>query len=890
MTETKACISNWISELSHAHPEWEHKQVIAVAYKKCNATKGDFKGSEFCPYKVLAQIEFQDAFIDGLLSEDFTEKLLSVRIAELVEDLLPKLATAYHELSKADLLKIAYKLAKDTLAVSDFEEQEPIYFAISIPNEELAEFEANFLYGLSLLDDLTDDNLVKIQTFNTADVYPSADINIDAEKVQFFRNVVLDDPKNLVPIFIDEENQIWDGHHRYFAMNELGMPTIQVIQLPTEVLKKLPNFNLLDAWDYLQDANYNITHFETVLNTQLNLLFDDFTDDKSNFFAPDTAVSSTNVAEVGYDRNRLRIFFQNGWGYEYDVPETFYNQMMAAPSKGKFVWNFLRGRTPGRVIDNPNKITPGGVGGSIVPYFKIKGAQMSQKNMAASIRSLLKAAKKGKAEVGGVPLQQIDKPTFKQFNKFAKQYQGSWLNRILDKLRAAKQTQQPTIAVANVKTKKSSSKKRAITVTNPVSNLNKQVKNQEETDKEIQITKTEQRNEIREKIKKLKRQLAQTTIETTKKSLRYQIKRLLKELDSISDFKYSDDFMQDMTYFNGPITRAGEFEYGAEIKNKIYDNLIEVAKRTNHIPVFGATSNAHGESLETIIGFAYNLTEDPDLYMKNSPKYDKVKGKPYIYAEGYLYEDIENQSDIPITNDTELPVSIRFYDENEGTGKSDQVISDIVHLAVSINASEQDRCSSNNGDPCFISFHDDFFEPTTEDDLTMGKKKNDPDQTGSPPSDDMDEEDKESTDDEEASSKKKDEKEDEKKDDMVTLPKSELQNLVTQIGKLQNDFQLTKKAMEEDFEKRYVKMRQELKERDDMVKKFSENSLFTIKSDMLKKANTEQLKMLNDMLEIHEETVDGHGQLFAGKSADDMLNDFGNALEESKKRLAEKWL
>ena len=34
-----ACVSRWISELSHAHPEWEHDQVVAVAHSKCGLSK-----------------------------------------------------------------------------------------------------------------------------------------------------------------------------------------------------------------------------------------------------------------------------------------------------------------------------------------------------------------------------------------------------------------------------------------------------------------------------------------------------------------------------------------------------------------------------------------------------------------------------------------------------------------------------------------------------------------------------------------------------------------------------------------------------------------------------------------------------------------------------------
>lgn len=109
-----------------------------------------------------------------------------------------------------------------------------------------------------------------------------------------------------------------------------------------------------------------------------------------HFYAPDLSISqaatggattSSNVDWIGYDNRHLRVRFKEKTSkktgkvypasmYEYDVEPKFLEAMAAASSKGKFVWNYLRGHIPGRVIDQPWKITPGGVGGSIVPYSK----------------------------------------------------------------------------------------------------------------------------------------------------------------------------------------------------------------------------------------------------------------------------------------------------------------------------------------------------------------------------------------------------------------------------------------------------------------------------------------------------------------------------------------
>ena len=63
----------------------------------------------------------------------------------------------------------------------------------------------------------------------------------------------------------------------------------------------------------------------------------------SEFYGPwvDTPESS-NVLRFGYALGNLIIDFQNGSEYAYFVPPYYYKGMILAPSKGKFVWNYLR--------------------------------------------------------------------------------------------------------------------------------------------------------------------------------------------------------------------------------------------------------------------------------------------------------------------------------------------------------------------------------------------------------------------------------------------------------------------------------------------------------------------------------------------------------------------
>ena len=635
---SKTRVSEAISTLYHAHPDWEVSQIVTTAYQQCNVVKGDFTDG-FCPYKVLAKLSFTRDFEESLIA-DFSDLPSSVMIANAVDLALPRLRATYPDLSEMELLKIAYLLAQRVISTMDFVAvpEEAFYFAIQIPNEELAQFEANLKEGMY-----------------------------------------------------------------YLAEN-------------------------------------------------------DFTDDREDpFFAPETNVTSTNVAEIGYDRGKLRIFFQNGSGYEYPVPSSFYMQMLTAPSKGQFVWDELRGRTPGRVIDNPSKLTPGGVGGSIVPYFKVKNASMSQTALAGSVKTFLKAARKGKAEVSGYPIQQIDKPTYKAWKTFLKEYEASPMDKIKrffnrfkkrpnpvpaqaptqavgpavpnaptvnmpqpqakpnqaspspkpspkktskpspkktptstqkssPKKSSQKPTKTPTKSPQSSKkkttfTKVKAKKRRIVQSKKPTTNIQSRIQGQlrakqsygvrgkeskYEAEEKTEESKTEQRQDLQDQLKKIKLKLKQAIAsknEAQIKSYRAQILKIQKELQSLSDFMITDDFMNDMRYFRGPITRAGAFEYGLDVKYKDLDNLKEVSQRYKHLPTF----DSHGE--HAMIGFAYNFTDDPDQYMKDHPDYTNLVGKPYIYSEGYVFDDIENMAEIEIdANTTKLPVSIRFADANELTG------------------------------------------------------------------------------------------------------------------------------------------------------------------------------------------------------------------------------
>lgn len=87
---------------------------------------------------------------------------------------------------------------------------------------------------------------------------------------------------------------------------------------------------------------------------------------------------SSNIDKIGYFNSMLEVEFKGGRRYVYFVGPEFYEKFVKSESKGKWLWENLRGKRPGLVFDDPSKKTPGGVPfsggkGSIVPYSKGSG-------------------------------------------------------------------------------------------------------------------------------------------------------------------------------------------------------------------------------------------------------------------------------------------------------------------------------------------------------------------------------------------------------------------------------------------------------------------------------------------------------------------------------------
>lgn len=489
--------------------------------------------------------------------------------------------------------------------------------------------------------------------------------------------------------------------------------------------------------------------------------------------------TSSNVAMIGYDRGKLRIFFNNGSGYEYDVDPDEYKNMAAAPSKGQFVWNTLRGKTPGRVIDNPSKWTPGGVGGSLVPYFKIKGHRISSKEMEEHIRSTLK------------------KSQLRPVSKLSPDWRRAY--ELLIKTTRSSEPKKP-------KEKEQTPKVEPEKVEKPqkLPKIKTPKKKEEPPIEEEESPEKEERLELSQKLIRLVKRLRDAIKRKAGKST---INAIKKRIESIR--KKIRNLSSDFREFEGPITRGGAFDYGTIIKYKDYNNLKEVFKKTTHLPVF----DSHSEN--RLIGFVYDFDFDDD--------------NEYIYARGFLFNDLEELTGREITSDETFPVSIRFFDESHPF-EPVQRITDVIHLAVSIDGSDRDRCSTAGGNPCYVQPVGDF----------MAKEEKKEEET--------DKEDEES--DKEESSEEDEEEMEKEEEDFVKISKEEYAELL-KISKVHEDFK-------KDTEKKIKEMNdflEVLKKREEERIKAETEAMRDdfigdprVNSELVKEASREELEVLHRFL------------------------------------------
>lgn len=598
--------------------------------------------------------------------------------------------------------------------------------------------------------------------------------------------------------------------------------------------------------------------------------------------------SSSNVANVGYSEGKLIVQFNNGAMYGYDVDPTYYSQLMGAESKGKFIWDVLRGKELGPVWGNPSRLTPGGTSASLKPYTKYLPSTKGPvtPGMQAKIKNAVDRAIEGYNERSFQRvMDEVYSAGSREQRKKVKD--RAKLEKIEQKLvskiikeeskRAIEEIKQSTIAEVQLKPPKI--KKEVEKPTETLKELNNLIltfrqkkiksfskqkeKEQEEREREQEREEAQSKRDeiadLRKKIKELNKRLKRARAQNNSsliRSIESQLKRLRIKLKKITE----SDFVSDMKHFHGPITRSGSFEYEDTIKIKDFNNLVDVFGKISHLPAF----DSHDEN--RVIGFAYDFEPNEE--------------EGYIYARGFTFDDIEEiTQDRTIDNSIRFPVSIRFSDGNAGKDTPLQNLEDVIHLAVSTQRNEQDRCSTGDGKPCYVVYSD-FVDPSQEnktmptEEKKSGKKE-----------EEEEEEDKEDdfsspseTDEEYNRKKENDRRMKEKEDfskDSVSLTRKEYEDFIKERQEAQRLISDFKEREKQRIAAEVAKIKSDFVE--------DEHKTYTIKSDFVNGLGHDELKVLQNALVpvIQKEK---------GKTPDPFqaLNDF-NVNTSTSDTLAKKW-
>ena len=152
-----------------------------------------------------------------------------------------------------------------------------------------------------------------------------------------------------------------------------------------------------------------------------------------------------------------------------------------------------------------------------------------------------------------------------------------------------------------------------------------------------------------------------------------------------------DFVVDDSITLKGPITRGGEFLYPEGWEEKDYWQLKELYEQFGFLPAYGQ----HGEN--ELIGFGTDWEfEDPN----------ELNLDGYINAEIIIFDDIIKKYKLKKKDLVDIPVSVRQRDDSADYEKR-QNITDLFHIAVSLDGNMLDRCSFKGGRPCRVSIVND---------------------------------------------------------------------------------------------------------------------------------------------------------------------------------------
>ena len=347
--------------------------------------------------------------------------------------------------------------------------------------------------------------------------------------------------------------------------------------------------------------------------------------------------SSSNIEKVGYFNNMLEVEFSSGESYVYFVEPDMYDRFVAAPSKGEFLWEELRGKAPGLVWGYATgtgsilKHTPGGVG-SKDPVHKqyAKGSS-------------------------GAPDYKPRLPTGQERGLIHKELQIQFLGKGL-KFKGQTEGQ-----------------KRETTIGELRSMFGQQSK-LPQGDMGIPII-TDKVNNLQDfGVCKKRYELLYDFYHMEDEKERNKLQKTI--------IKNDIDIKQD-TELRGVITRAGAFNYGGHIQYKKWDNILENAKNYPILPAFGTNyTNPHKEeNIPHLIGYVDNWGQD-------DPEQER------LYGSLHTFEPIEKIS--MLADPKNIQVSLSMFDDSNDDDMYQNILG-FRNVAVALGNQMKGRCESVEG-------------------------------------------------------------------------------------------------------------------------------------------------------------------------------------------------
>jgi hypothetical protein len=178
-----------------------------------------------------------------------------------------------------------------------------------------------------------------------------------------------------------------------------------------------------------------------------------------------------------------------------------------------------------------------------------------------------------------------------------------------------------------------------------------------------------------------------------------------------NDLIVSDFITVNDTTLGGYVVRDGPFRYGDQVRFKTWRNIKNAYGDLKQVIAYGSQQkDSHTEREDRFIGYWDNFKFIPKGTMGDYEPYIDYK---YNRVQAKLHTKKPLEEISSLKEYKRRPVSASY--EDLGTG-NEQIIGEVYHIAVSLDANEQDRCDTENGTPCGVypDTHDHLHNDTVQ--------------------------------------------------------------------------------------------------------------------------------------------------------------------------------